>query len=151
MAQAIHPGWNSASSASNATVTRSRMDLILSYRIRTPTQKHGREALWPLYYCRGGEEGRFFRNRGCVPRQCARKDQESRSVMAPEIRSITIAYVLRWSLMMPITLSTKATGGHVSRRNPARARHGLLQLGLSRSIRITDNPAAARTFAAILP
>jgi hypothetical protein len=94
---------------------------------------------------------RFFRNRGCVPRQCARKNHESRSVMAPEIKSVTMAYVLRRSLMTPITLSTRATGGHVSRRNPARARHGLLQLGLSRSIRTTDNPAAARTCAAILP
>ena len=58
---------------------------------------------------------------------------------------------LRSSRIIPITLKTRATGGHVSSRNPARVLHGLLQLGLSRRIRATDSPAIARIIAAVLP
>jgi hypothetical protein len=58
---------------------------------------------------------------------------------------------LRSSPMSPATLRTRTRAGHVHSKNPARALHELLQLGLNRSIRTIAKPATARTLADILP
>ena len=153
VAQAIHPGWNSASSASNATLTRSKMYSILSYRICTPTQKHGREALRPLYYCRGGEEGRFFRNRrGCAAsRQGMKRGRRIKSVKAPDTSSMRSAYTLRWSSMTPIILKTRAKGGQSSMRDFTKIPSGLLHPGRRISSSGMATPKIAKIFAAVFP
>lgn len=147
--QAIHPGWNSASSRSSTTLIRSKMYSIPLYRISTPQSRNTdvRSFSYSKVVATRNEAG-FS---AIASYQCASTAHAIQSVKAPETSSMIVAYCFRSSRRTPAMLKPRAKGGQSRMDDFTKVESRLPQVGCRMICSDTVTAKTAKIFAAIFP